>query len=437
MIDKLRKKGRPKFIDELNREFGLIVAGNTLRIIWFQPDGSFKLISLADFKVLLANRQIGDLRGEKLAEAWIAHQDRRQYRGFTFDPSNNHDPTLFNLWRGYAVEPKFENARPGLEFISEVICNDDLELFLWVLAWIAQAVQEPHKKPGTAIILLGPGGIGKSTFAEMLKRLFGPHAETVNSANRLTTNFNYHLKDKCLVIVEEAPLLRRHANVLKDLITNPRMMVEPKGVDAFEVDNHIRMIVCTNELHALYAQAHERRYCVIRVSDKYQEDEGYFVALYDWMDADGIAALLRFLQEYDYSRVNLRKVPRTKALLEQKQSSFSPVEHFVWDALQSGYWPNGQPWHSPINRDWLLQEINDSPWHTGQRVNPTQLGQQLKAIFPDLESPRPAAGGKRPRMYKFPSLEEARQRFSEYVRQPLEWDSLEELHLGPKLDGRE
>jgi hypothetical protein len=424
-------------IDELNREFALIVAGNSLRIAWFQPDGTFKLIGLADFKVLLANRQIGDLRGERLAEAWIAHQDRRQYRDFTFDPSNNHDPTLLNQWRGFAVEPKFENARPGLEFIFEVICDGDLKLFEWLLAWMAQAVQEPHKKPGTAIILLGPGGIGKSTLAEMLLRLFEPHAISVNSADRLTRNFNYHLKDKCLVLVEEAPLLRRHANALKDLITSPRMLVEPKGVDAFQIDNHIRIIVCTNELHALHAQAHERRYCVIRVSDKHQEDEDYFVALYAWMDADGIAALLRFLQAHDFSRVNLRKVPRTKALLEQKQSSFSPVEQFAWEALQSGYWPNGQPWNSPIDRAWSLDAINDLARYPGERINATQLGQRLKAIFPELDSLRPAAGATRRRMYKFPPLEEARQRFSEYVRQPLEWDSLGEPQAGPSWTGND
>jgi len=422
-------------IDELNQEFALIFAGNTPRIVWFQPNGSFKLISIEAFKLLLANRHIGNRSGEDLAEAWLALPDRREYRDFTFDPSSDHDPKLLNLWHGFAVEPQFGDARPALQFIFEVICRRDLELFEWLLAWMAQAVQEPNKKQGTAIVLLGPQGTGKSTFAELLIRLFGPHAMSMNSADRLTTHFNYHLKDKCLVVVEEGSVLKRNANALKDIITSPRMLVEPKGVDAFEIENHIRVIVCTNESNALHAQAHERRYCVIRVSDEHQEDHEYFDALYQWMDNGGIAALLHFLKRYDFSRVNLRRVPRTKALLEQKQSSFSPVEQFVWEALHSGVWPNGHPWTSPVDRKWLLDAVNELARYPSQRISPTQLGQQLRAIFPALEETRPSGGGTRPRLYEFPPLEDARKRFSEYVGQPIGWSSPDEPHAGPTLDG--
>jgi hypothetical protein len=422
---KLPKNGRPKMINKLNREFAL-VTGSSARIIRFEPDGSITPMSLEAFKILMANRQMGDLKGEALVDAWLSDPDRREYRGFTCRPGGNDDDGLLNLWRGLAIKPERGDPRPILDFIHQVICNKDDQLFKWVISWIAQAVQRPHEKPGTAIILVGPQGTGKSTFGKLLTDIFGPHAMSVHSAERLTRLFNFHLKDKCIVVLEEAPLLRRHANAMKDLITNPRMMVEPKGVDAFEIDNHVRIVVCTNELHALAASADERRYCVIRVSSVHQEDHAYFGGLYHWMENGGLSAFVYFLQRYPYSKVNLRRVPRTKALLEQQQSSFSPLQHFVWEALQSGHWPNGQPWDSPIDRAWLLDAINDSALYPGQRVNATQLGQQLKAIFPDLESPRPAAGSKRPRLYKFPPLEEARKRFSEYVGQPLEWENLEE-----------
>jgi hypothetical protein len=424
-------------IKEINKEFALILAGSSARIIRFEPDGSITLMNLEAFKTWMANRQIGSLKGEKLVDAWLSHPKRRQYRGFTFRPGGNDDDGLLDLWRGLAIEPKPGDPRPILDFIHRVICNKDDQLFKWVISWIAQAVQRPHEKPGTAIILVGQQGTGKSTFGEMLTAIFGPHAMSVHSAERLTRPFNFHLKDKCLVVIEEAPLLMRHANAMKDLITNPRMIVEPKGVDAFEIDNHVRIVVCTNELHALAASADERRYCVIRVSSVHKEDHAYFGELRHCMYNGGLSAFVYFLQRYPCSKVNLRRVPRTKALLEQKKSSFSPVEQFVWEALQSGYWPDGKPWDSPIDRALLLDAINDSARYAGQRINATQLGQQLKAIFPDLESPRPAAGGKRPRMYKFPPLEEARKRFSEYVGQPLEWENVEEPHVGPKLDGRE
>ena len=126
------------------------------------------------------------------------------------------------------------------------------------------------------------------------------------------------IEAKLLVVLEEGSFKAHEMAVLKDIITRDRMLCEPKGVDPFEVDNMIRVIVDTNQSHAIHAQGSERRFVAIPVSNRYREDTAFFQRLMEWFNADGKSAVLHFLKNYDLSGINLRVVPRTEALLNQK-----------------------------------------------------------------------------------------------------------------------
>jgi len=138
-------------------------------------------------------------------------------------------------------------------------------------------------------------------------------------------------------------------------------------------------------------------------------------------DPEVVGSLLRILREWDYSSINLRRVPRTELLLENKVQSMKLVERFVFNALHTGELLPGHPWQKAIGVNALLQEVNDSAQSPDHQVNDVQLGIQLVPLVPGLIKRRPAGPG-RARMYEFPALSAARQAFEKRLGQPVNWD---------------
>jgi uncharacterized protein DUF5906 len=357
---------------------------------------------------------------------WLADPERREYlNGITFEPTDRADGTKLNLWRGFAVSPTWEDTRPMLEFIFYVICAGDLAAYGYVLAWLAQLVQEPHIKPGTALVLIGEHGTGNSTFAEVVRKLFGRHALSVNSASFVTRNFNKHLMDKCVVVIEEGSITRSQAHAMKDIITNDVMLCEPKGVDAIELPNHLRIILCTNDPRPIYAESDARRFCVLPVSPVRRQDHAYFGGLRAWMANGGLSAFLRFLQDYDHSSVELRQVPQTAALTELKIQSLKLVERFVHNALQTGELIEGHPWGEPIGCMTLVHAINETKMRWEPALDASQVGKQLKSMFPDMLIRR-TKKPQRSRLYLLPPWHEARLQFVEHFGQQITWEPIED-----------
>ena len=244
---------------------------------------------------------------------------------------------------------------------------------------------------------------------------------SVNSIKSLTRDFNSHLRDKCLVVVEEGKVTAADANVMKDLITNDYITIEQKYVDKVPMRNHLHLVICSNEANAIFAQAGERRYAMLPVSERRREDYAYFDWLYKSLDPEAVGSLLRILRAWDYSSINLRRVPRTELLLENKVHSMNLVERFLYNALHTGEILPGHPWQKPIEVHALLQEVNDSAQSHYKHVNEMQLGRQLGQLLPGLRKRR-LAGPRRARMYEFPALPEARQVFEKWLGQPINWD---------------
>ena len=114
---------------------------------------------------------------------------------------------------------------------------------------MAHTVQDPGgERPGVAIVMRGGQGVGKGVFATYFGKIFGGHFIHIQNQRHLTGNFNVHLKDKLLVYADEAFWGgdKSMAGVLKGLITEKQIFIEPKGLNAFPVDNHMRFIIASN-----------------------------------------------------------------------------------------------------------------------------------------------------------------------------------------------
>ena len=194
-----------KWIRDMNREFAYVVIGGRPKIAWFENKAFKEFLSHEAFKHLIANRRPHGAKLEAV-QLWLNDQERRTYHGVTFAPGRSLYANLLNLWKGFGVKPKAGNVKPFLEFLLKVICDNKKNLCDWLLAWLAHLAQNPASKPGTALVLIGEQGTGKSTLVYFLKRLMGEHAIVIPSPELLTRNFNSHVATRVLVAIEETPV---------------------------------------------------------------------------------------------------------------------------------------------------------------------------------------------------------------------------------------
>lgn len=76
---------------------------------------------------------------------------------------------IYSYFRGYEYEVLNEVDESVIEgylkHVHDVICNEDEELYEYVLNWFAYIVQNPCGKTGTVLLLIGKQGTGKNVLS--------------------------------------------------------------------------------------------------------------------------------------------------------------------------------------------------------------------------------------------------------------------------------
>ena len=117
-------------------------------------------------------------------------------------------------------------------------------------------------------------------------------------------------------------------------------MIEPKNVNAFEIDNCLHVIMASNNDWVVPASADERRYAVFDVSDARLGELDYFKKLNEELDGGGLAAMLHDLLGMDLGEWHPREdVPQTEALRRQKVLSLKGVAGIVFGFAEAGVLP--------------------------------------------------------------------------------------------------
>lgn len=331
----------------LNERFAVITNfGGRCRVVEEVFDERLRRATLTtmafdDFRNAFLNqrKELGDKEKMPLAEWWLRHPQRRQYDRVVFRPNEDEDvDNCYNLWRGFGVEPIPGDCSLFLDHIRNVLCGGDEACYVYVLRWMARAVQFPGEPGQVAIVLKGRMGTGKSFFARTFGRLFGRHYLAVSDSKRLVSNFNSHLRDCVLLFADEAFYAgdKKHESILKALITEDVLAIEAKGKDIEIGMNSLHVIMASNEDWAVPASMDDRRFFVLDVKDDARNDHGHFAAIQDQMEAGGYPALLDQLLKLDIRTFNVRQRPETKALETEKLISLQPVESYWYECLLSG-----------------------------------------------------------------------------------------------------
>ena len=415
-------------VEELNAKHAHVMISGKARIINIttDPQNGCQMIDFstpADFRSRYANRKVKI--GNKIrtaAEVWLESPKRKSYGGITFLPGKDAGD-FFNLFRGFAVEPAEGDCSLYLEHIRNNICSVDDELYEYVIHWMADAIQNPSNRPGVALAIRGQQGVGKSIFVNIFARLFGPHYIQVTQSSHLVGNFNSHQKDKLLVFADEAFWAgnKQAEGVLKGLVTEETLSVEMKGVDVRQFPNFIRLILATNNDWVVPASAEQRRFVVIDASAARMQDTAYFGEIIQQMENGGLEALMHHLQSLDLDGVNLRKIPQTDALADQKLRSLDSVAAWLCSCLNNGGIEQSEGVSTTYLQDWpetygtaeMYNAYIGYCKRVGQNhpVRDTVFGKSLVRYLPSI-SKRRDGGKNRQHVYLLPPMDQARQEFS-------------------------
>lgn len=429
------REARDRLIDpnleRLNSKFAFVVVGGRSAILkkavsskghkeieLWNPD-AFKQYFCNQFKEVI--NEDGHLKRKPLGDWWLRHPQRLQYEGIVFNP-NEDVSGYYNLWQGFAVEPQPGDCSKFLDHIERNVCRGNPEYFDWLMGWIADIVQNPGRKPGTAVVLRGKQGTGKTIVGEIVGSLLGAHYVRIAESRYITGRFNAHLM-ACLLLHSDEGIWagdKQGEGKLKDLITSDRQLIEFKGKESFNTPNYIRVLITGNQDWLVPAGAGERRFAVFDMSEGHMQDHDYFAAIDKEMESGGREALLDYLLKHDLSKVNLRKIPKSSALLDQKLESLDSKEKWWLDLLQRGELPE---WSGDGNRcpsKVLFNDYIDHAQKSGVRFRSieTIIGMFLRKAAPGI---RKCEGS----IYEFPPLKKCRRVFEETIQDQISWDDIE------------
>lgn len=216
-----------------------------------------------------------------------------------------------------------------------------MELYEWLLDWMAHLFQFPQEKPGTAVVLTGGQGAGKSIVGNVLKKLLGRYHVVAEKSEHVVGRFNDHLEDCLRLQCEEAFWggSKQAAGALKHLVTGETAAIERKFGDRREVPNYTRLLVTTNEERAWPTSIDDRRLAAFSVSSERVGDLDYFEAMIRELEEGGYEKLLHTLLDREIHRTRLRRAPRTEAMERQAAESMTPEDSWLLDLLEAGEIP--------------------------------------------------------------------------------------------------
>lgn len=218
----------------------------------------------------------------------------------------NDNPDLLNLFDGLIAD-KHQPPPNTTEIVAAVNnhimtywCNNDTNLFNFVISWFAKPIIKGEKN-GTALIVCGPQGCGKGSILDFIKKyIYGDGTVTLGVPDEVTSDFNGHLCGKFLIHVDEGSSnsgRSEKGQKLKSFITSDTIVINKKGIDQFPMENVMNLVITSNRCDPVFMETDDRRYTVFDAT--LPTAENYFDVFRNLiMNHAAGAAYLAWLREF-------------------------------------------------------------------------------------------------------------------------------------------
>jgi hypothetical protein len=402
--------------------------------------------------ILLMKRHLENLPIDsdvkKAIEQFFVNPNTHVYDKVAFSPLTLTSTTL-NYWSGSGCNPEKGHWHELRDFILNVVCNNDMELFKYLIRYIAHMLQKPEDKSGVMIVMLGGQGTGKGTFFSMLRKIWAQTSLQINDVDQVLGTFNAALERNYVILMDEALFSgdKKSLEKLKSLITEPQCRIEQKYQPSRTIDSYHRFFAASNNEHFAKVDKDDRRFLFLRVSDRHKGDLIYFEILHKLI-ADGkqIRAMAHDLLAMDISKFNVRQRPKTKEHLNQKLQSLDGFDRYWYEILQLGTigmdseFKSSVKWETSIfiSTKELINQYKGFNRNADRytTVQTNTINSALDKLCPSVAKTRPSINGVQIRGLELPTIQIARREFEKYMGSKLEWDQdsvNEELVKEPKL----
>ena len=277
---------------------------------------------------------------------WCEWIDRREVRAIGFDPREEPNSDLFNLWNGFNISKEVADeydedaAEPILNVIKDIWCQGDENSYNYVLDYFSHVIQKPHIKTGVLLALKSKQGGMKGIILEKLAQIIGDDHYAQNSnANFLFGDFNGQLEGKVLVNLDEAFWGgdKKLEGVIKNKITEKRQTINKKNKENYMIDDYANYIITTNnDWFAGCTEDDRRHYCLQldnRMAGRMTPEKKKYIQ--PVLDAP-CEAFAKILYNRNISSYNPRQFKKTKLLQEQVERNWNSPKVWWNDVMKDG-----------------------------------------------------------------------------------------------------
>jgi len=357
---------------------------------------------------------------ESLAKVWSRNFDCSTKSILVNHVVDSHDSSIHNMFNGLKIDElaslagDYDKGSELADFIKRVWCNNDEDVYDYVISWMAHLIQRPGKQIKTAICVRGEEGTGKSSIITKLCEIIGwQYSLQESNIQNVFGTFNACLQGKFLVYLNEAFFYgaRDIGERLKNAVTEPTLQLNIKNVSQFTMRNNANFIIDTNNQRIISAGRESRRWCVLETTN---EALGYSDEQREEIFGTKAVDFAKFLYSINIDDWDPTKIPETQALKEQRDMSWSPVESFVYKIYESdGFeWKNSDMNYSascgePVPSTELYEEYKKSDKFVSQKAFALAISKMEvdgKSLFEKTQN-RVVFGGKRVVAYKLPTLD--------------------------------
>lgn len=255
------------------------------------------------------------------------------------------NPRYFNKFPGYIANyvgkvsfdsekseelERYNKILPILEHIRLVLADEDEILNKYITSLIAYPIQK-QERSDVCFCNLGEQGIGKSILFEkfIYPFIYGSAlSHTFSTLEGILGKFNSILEGKLSITIDEASTDHYHKDFdkMKAMITGETISIEPKGKEMYQTPNYANVIINSNNDHCLKLEKKDRRYFVLKPSNRYINDPKYFENLAKCFTQECGDIFFSYCR--DYPLVPLRPIPITDIKQDLIDSSSPKHEIF-------------------------------------------------------------------------------------------------------------
>ena len=240
---------------------------------------------------------------------------KNKFSSMWFNPNTEEDNgDKLNLFRGFKYDTgdyKYDITKIQ-HFLDHIkfLCNNDEKASQYVINWISQIIQSPHKKTKTAILFYSlTNGVGKNIFTDILEDLFDGYNTRIKNTQALVEKFNSNTVGKLFVVGDEINgRASEICNELKDIITRDTEIIEFKGKDKYLLNDYKNYILTTNNENVLKIENTDRRFVMIECPEEKKEKKWYDDLGAFRKDKDALTHLFNYFKSKDISKFRVTDI---------------------------------------------------------------------------------------------------------------------------------